>query len=137
MSIRMSPSLWKFPPTSTPSYPSRLSQSTCLSSWSHSANSHQLSILHTVVRVFPFYSLHSYYPLPPQLHVSTICSLSLHLHCCPANRFIGTIFLDSIYTYIYIYMCVCVYDICFSLSDLLHSLKSNHFTLQVHPPPQN
>ena len=27
-------------------------------------------------------------------------------------------------------MCVCVYDICFSLSDLLHSLKSNHFTGQ-------
>ena len=26
-----------------------------------------------------------------------VCSPCLHLHCCPANRFISTIFLDSIY----------------------------------------
>ena len=33
----------------------------------------------------------SYPPLMP------ISLFSLHLHCCPANRFINTIFLDSIY----------------------------------------
>ena len=26
-----------------------------------------------------------------------VYSLSLHLHCCPANKFINTIFLDSVY----------------------------------------
>ena len=44
-------------------------------------------------------------------------TLSLpYLYSCPANRFICTIFLDSIYIY------VLIYDICFSLSDLLHSV---------------
>ena len=28
---------------------------------------------------------------------SQVCYLCLRLHCCPANRFISTIFLDSIY----------------------------------------
>ena len=32
----------------------------------------------------------------------------LYLYSCPANRFICTIFLDSIYIYIYICVCVCV-----------------------------
>ena len=44
-------------------------------------------------------------------------SLLLHLQClyyCPANRFISTIFRFHIY--------VLIYDICFSLSDFLHSL---------------
>ena len=31
---------------------------------------------------------------PPCL---SVCSLYLHLHCCPVNRFISTIFLDSIH----------------------------------------
>ena len=61
----------------------------------HTPNSHLLSILHMVMYIFPCYSLnlsHSLLlPLCPQ-----VCSLYLHLHCCPANRFISTIFLDSI-----------------------------------------
>ena len=51
-------------------------------------------------------------PPPTPTHVH---SQRLHLHSCPANRFISTIFfLDSIYIYILIY------NICFS--DLLYSV---------------
>ena len=35
----------------------------------------------------------------PSPAVSTVCSLCVHLHCCPADRFIGTLFLDSIRMY--------------------------------------
>ena len=51
------------PPTS--SHPSRLSQSPSLSSLSHAANSHWLSVLHMVVYMFPCYSLHS----SPRIHL--------------------------------------------------------------------
>ena len=40
------------------------------------------------------------HPLLPTLGPQ-ICSLCLCLHCCPANRFISTIFLDSVYMYIW------------------------------------
>ena len=43
-----------------------------------------------------------------------ICLLHLCLYFCPVNPFICTIFLGSTYALIY--------DICFSLSDLLHSV---------------
>ena len=42
-----------------------------------------------------------------------VCDLYL---CLPANRCISTIFLDSVC------VCVLIYDICFYLSDLLHSV---------------
>ena len=41
-------------------------------------------------------------PLCPQA-----CSLWLPLHCCPTDRFISTIFLDSIYIYINIWYLSC------------------------------
>ena len=53
------------------------------------------SILHVVVYIFPCYWLNSSHTLLPPLRPQ-VCSLCLCLHCCPANRFIGTIFLDSI-----------------------------------------
>ena len=47
---------------------------------------------------FSCYSFHTFHsfpsPFPPCPYV---CSLCLFLHCCPANKFISTIFLDSIY----------------------------------------
>ena len=46
--------------------------------------------------------------------MSMVCSLCLFLHCCPENKFISTIFLDSIY--------MSLYSIYLSLSDLLHSV---------------
>ena len=69
----------------TPSHPARLSQSTVLSSRCYTANSH-LSILHMVMYMFPYYSLNSSNsPLLPLC--LQFCSLSLCLHCCPADRF--------------------------------------------------
>ena len=51
-------------------------------------------------------------PTPsPQVH-----SLRLHLYSCPETRFISTIFCFRFHTY------VLAYSICFSLSDLLHSV---------------
>ena len=49
-----------------------------------------------LTHMFPSCSLHSSCPLLPLL-CPQICSLCLLLHCCPANRIISTIFLDSIY----------------------------------------
>ena len=69
-----------------------------VSSLSHTANFYWLSMLHMVVYMLPCYSLHSSHPLLPLPSPCTsVCSLCLHLHCCPINRFISTIFLDSIY----------------------------------------
>ena len=70
--------------------------------------------------------LNSSHPLLPLL-CPQANSLHLYLHSFPANRSISTISLDSIY--INKCLCVCisiyalVYDICFSLSDLLHSVE--------------
>ena len=41
-------------------------------------------------------------PPSPSPAVSTVCSLHLCLYSCPANRFISTIFLDSIYMCVYV-----------------------------------
>ena len=54
----MSPLSWTFVPAPTPSHSSRLSQSPGLSSLSHTANSHWLSILHMVIYMFPCYFLY-------------------------------------------------------------------------------
>ena len=95
--IHMSPPSWTLLlPSPIPSHPSRLSQSTGLSSLCHIENSHSLSILHMVMSMFPCYSLNLSHSLLPPL-CPQVCSLYLRLHCCPANRFISTIFLDSIH----------------------------------------
>ena len=54
-----------------------------------------------------------FHATPVGIHV---CSLHLFLYFCFANKIIYTIFLDSTY------MHKIIYNICFSLSDLLHSL---------------
>ena len=69
------PSLLNPLPAPTPSPPSRLSQSPSLSSPSHAANSHWLSVLHMVMYTFPCYSLKSSLPLhpPPGPQVCSLC----------------------------------------------------------------
>ena len=64
------------PPSVPPtlSQPSRLLPSSSLSSLSHTANFHWLSILHMVVNMLPCFSLHSSYPLLP---APRPCPLSL------------------------------------------------------------
>ena len=78
----------------TPSHPAKLSQSTRLSSLSHAANSHWLSMLHMAMDIFQCYCLNSSFPPTP---CPPTHSLYLHLYSCPANRFISAIFLHSLY----------------------------------------
>ena len=93
--IHMSPPSWMYLPPYAPPHPSRLSQSPGWSSLSHAANSPWLSILRMVMCMFACYSLGSPHLLfPPIVPTSLFC---VCLHCCPADRFISTIFLDSIY----------------------------------------
>ena len=61
------------------SHPSRLSQSTSLSSLSYIANSHWLIILHMVVYLFPCNSFHSSHPFLPPQPMSTNLSLCMFL----------------------------------------------------------
>ena len=67
-----------------------------MSSLCYTSNFHWLSILHMVMYMIPCYSLNSSHPLIPSL-CPQVCSLCLHLHCCPADRLISTIFLYSTY----------------------------------------
>ena len=68
-------------------------QNTSLSSLSNTANSHLLSVLHMVMHIHSWYCLHLFHPLLlPHVHKSV-----LYIHGCSANRFIGTMFLNSIY----------------------------------------
>ena len=76
--------------------------------------SYQLFILHTRAYICKCYSLSLSRPLLPWLSTQ-VRSLCLHLYACPANRLISVIFLDF-------HMYTLIYDICFSLSDLLHSV---------------
>ena len=88
-------SLLNLPPTSHSIPPSRLSESTrCDLPASYST--FPLSTLHMLIFMFQYYSLNWSLPLLPPL-CPQVCSLCLHLHCCPASRFISTIFLESIY----------------------------------------
>ena len=65
------------PPTSHPFPPCRLLQSPSLSSLSHTANSHWLSILHMVVYMLLCYSLHSsHLLLPPHCLSISLFSMS-------------------------------------------------------------
>ena len=108
------PSLLNLPPTSQPFPPLWV----FTEDWFELPESYRrfpLAILWVVMYMFQCYSLNSSHPLLPPL-CPQVCSLCLCLHCYPTNRFISTIFLDSIYIY------ALIYDICFSLSDLLHSV---------------
>ena len=67
------------------------------------------------VYTFQCYSLKSSHLLFPPLCLK-VDSLCLCLLCYSANGIISTIFLCSIF------MCVLIYIICFSLSELLHSV---------------
>ena len=74
----LSPSWIPLPPP-TPSSPSRLSQSTVLSSLCHTANSHLLSILHMEMYVSVLFS--QFVPPSPSPTVSTTNLFSVSLQC--------------------------------------------------------
>ena len=85
-------SLWS--PPFPASHLSRSSQSTRLGSLCCIATSYWLSILHTVVYIRQRYFLRLSHSLLLPLCPQSI----LHFHSFPANKFISTFFLDSIYT---------------------------------------
>ena len=73
-------------------------------------------LLYTYWRIYvnPSLRIHYSLPIPFLSWCLYICSLCLCLYFCFANKFISAIFLDSTYMH--------CYSICFSLSDLLHSV---------------
>ena len=93
------PSLLNLPPTSQPIPPLEIVRE-------HHICKHSLLIqlipigylFHIFLHMFPCHSLHLSHPLFP-LPCPQVCSLCRYLHSCPANRFISTIFPDSIYMY--------------------------------------
>ena len=96
------------------SHPSRSSQSTQPISLCYAAASHQPTILYSVVYICWCYSHspHLHPPIPcPEVHF-----LCLPIYSCPATRFISTFFFFRFHIY------ALAYSICFSLSDLLHSV---------------
>ena len=104
------------PEPPSPSHPSRLSQRPSLSSLSHTANSHLLSILHmvTYVSVLLSSNLPPSPDCPPQAVSISLFSLSVSplllckwVHQDHLSRF-------------HIYASVCNY--CLSVCDLLHSI---------------
>ena len=80
-------------------------------------------MLHMVTYMFQWYSLNLSYPSPLCLHV---CSLCLCLYFCPENRFICTIFLDSIYMWYYLIF----FSFCFTSLYTTDS-RSIHTTTNV------
>ena len=76
---------------------------------------------------FPHYSLHTSHLLPPALPPGPqVCSLCLFLHCCPENKFISAIFLDSIYMYqctIIIFLFLTLPSFCIIGSTFIHLIR--------------
>ena len=94
------PSLWSLPPISLPISALEVDTEPGLSPLSPTANSH-FHLFYIQGCVFPCCSLqtpHPLFPHPPRPH-HVQKSVLLCLHCCPANNFISTIFLDSIYVH--------------------------------------
>jgi len=105
------------PPSHLPPHPTPLGghRAPALGSLYHTANSHWLSIhIHMFMYMFQCYSLKSSHPF-----LSPLCS-KVCLLCCPANRIISIIFLDS--TYYALIHCRSL-----SLSDLLHCITGSKF----------
>ena len=99
--IHMPTPSWNSFPPPTPSYPSRLSHSTGFE-LPVSFSKLPLAICFTYGNAYVSMPLSQFIPpLLPSL-CTQVFSLCLHLHCCPANRFISTIFLD----WMYIYICI-------------------------------
>ena len=113
--IHISPYLLPLAPPSL-SHPSRWSQSTELISLCYAAASHWLSILHLVVYICQCYSLTlSQLPLPPDRVLKSVLYFCVFIPVLPLGSSVPFFFFRF-----HIY--VLAYGICFSLSDLLHSV---------------
>ena len=100
------------------SHPSRWTQSTELISLCYATASHQLSVLHLVVNICPCHSLtSSQLPFPLPRVLKSILYVYVIIPVLPlgsSEQFSFFFFRFHIY--------VLAYGICFSLSDLLHSV---------------
>ena len=114
-------------PSHLPPHPTSLGchRALGLSPLHHTANSHQLSILHMVMYVLQCYSL--FVPPSPSPLCPQICSLCLQLYSLSANRFIGTIFLDSIYTHYtqYLFLSFCLTSLCTIGCRFIHLISTD------------
>ena len=95
------------PPTR--SRPSTPSQSSGFEPLRHTANPHRLCVLHMGMCVSACRSL---LPMPPAPSPQ-VCSLHLHLHWCPAHRFLSN--LSRFHICVLIYDIVFLFLICFTL----------------------
>ena len=89
---------------------------------------------------FPCYSLLTSHPLPPPPTPAPcqVCFLCLFLHCGPENKFICTIFLDSIYMCQYtIFILLFLSSLCVIGSRFVHLIRndSNVFLLWLSSIP--
>ena len=117
------------PPTSHPFPPSRLLRSPSLSSLSHTANSHWLSILHMVVYMLPFYFIHSSHPLlppPPRAHVHK----SVLYVCISIALQTGSLVPSSEILYIcinirYLFFSFWITSLCIIGSRLIHLIRTD------------
>ena len=120
--VYMCPTILNSPPTSLPTHPSGLSQSTSFGCLLHASILHWSSVSHMVIYMFQCYSLKSSHPrLLPQS--PKVCSLHLCLFWCLAYRVIVTIFLNSTYMHSHT-----VFMFLFLVYFTLHN------RLQFHPP---
>ena len=110
------PSLLCLSPTH-PSHLSRWSQSTELISLCYAAASHKISILHLVVYICPCHSCTSSQLTLPHPHVlRSILYVCIFIPVLPLGSSEPFFFFFRFHIY------VLAYSICFSLSDLLHSV---------------
>ena len=90
--------------------------------------------------MFPCYSLNSSYPLLPPLCL-LICSLCLHLYCCPANRFISTIFLDSMLLLLSrisrVWLCVTLWTVACQAPLPMGFSKQEYWSRLPFPSPED
>ena len=100
------PPSWTSLPSPSPSSPLDCHRAPVWVPWTHIADSHWLAILHMVVSLSTPLSPSVPPSAPRPLPSSQACSLCLCLHHSSADRFISTIFVDSLY--------VCEYDMFFS-----------------------
>ena len=98
------------------SHPSRWSQSTKVISWCYAAASHYLSILHLVVYICQCYSLaSSQLTLPPPHVLKSILYVCVFIPVWPLGS-------SETFFFFWFDIYVLAYGVCFSLSDLLHSV---------------
>ena len=104
-------------PLEPPSHPSRWSQSTELISLCYADASHYLSILRFVVYICPCHSLtSSQLTLPPPRVLRSILYVCIFIPVLPLGSS------EPIFFFFRFHIYVLAYGICFSLSDLLHSV---------------